>query len=293
MAKSIEFSMDEMGELRSFYMKELSAAEDRVKNIRAILSKIGSAPAKRGRKPGKAAAAQTEAVPAAPRKRGRPAKAKPAADATPKKRGRKPKNAEVAVVATAPKRRGRPAKAKPVADAAPKKRGRKPKIQAAPAPAAAPKKRGRKPKAVAAPAAAPKKRGRKPKAVAAVTAPAKRGRKPKAVVVTPKAKPGRPKKEKAPKAPKAPKVTKKDQYSDAILKHLSDNKGYFSSETMVDIGIKTFKLKGKEKDAAKSVIQASLNRLAADGKILRGKKDKDRQAYWAALGTQDSSITKG
>ncbi|AFE08262.1 transcriptional regulator CarD [Corallococcus coralloides DSM 2259] len=76
----------------------------------------------------------------APKKRGRPPKAKPAEGAE----------------AAAPKKRGRPPKAKPeVAEgaepAAPKKRGRPPKARppegAAPAEPAAPKKRGRPPKA--------------------------------------------------------------------------------------------------------------------------------------------------
>jgi CarD family transcriptional regulator len=70
--------------------------------------------------------------------------------------------------AEAPKKRGRPPKAKTAeADAAPKKRGRPPKAKPADEPAAAPKKPGRPPKAKAEAASedeAPKKRGRPPKA---------------------------------------------------------------------------------------------------------------------------------
>ncbi|MFB1481324.1 CarD family transcriptional regulator [Corallococcus sp. RDP092CA] len=81
-----------------------------------------------------------EAAADAPKKRGRPPKAKPAEGAEP----------------AAPKKRGRPPKPKPEALAgaeppAPKKRGRPPKAKppegAAPAEPAAPKKRGRPPKA--------------------------------------------------------------------------------------------------------------------------------------------------
>ena len=77
---------------------------------------------------------EAEGEPAeAPKKRGRPPKAKPAAeaaDAAPKKRGRppKPKTDEPPAAAKKP---GRPPKAKPAAetDAAPKKRGRPPKAK--------------------------------------------------------------------------------------------------------------------------------------------------------------------
>ncbi|QSQ24026.1 transcriptional regulator [Pyxidicoccus parkwayensis] len=79
---------------------------------------------------------------AAPKKRGRPPKAKPEAEAggepaAPKKRGRPPKakpEAEAGGEPPAPKKRGRPPKPKPpeaegAAPAAPKKRGRPPKAK--------------------------------------------------------------------------------------------------------------------------------------------------------------------
>ncbi len=112
-----------------------------------------------------------DAAPAAPKRRGRPAKAKTAAPAAPKRRGR-PAKAKTAAAPAAPKRRGRPAKAKTAAaPAAPKRRGRPAKAKTAAAPAA-PKRRGRPAlsaeekaaRAAAKPkkAAAKGKRGRKP-----------------------------------------------------------------------------------------------------------------------------------
>lgn len=294
MAKSIAFSADEMGELRAHYMQELSAAEERVKNIRAILSKIGSVPGKRGRKPSvKAADLAVAADSAAPKRRGRPRKN--TVEIVPKKRGRKPKNAVVAEIAPTPKRRGRPAK--PKAEAAPV-------IQ---------KKRGRKPKAVLATLAAPVtkgKRGRKPgslnkKTIAALAAnagkapKAKAAKAPKAKAVkAPKVKAPKVKAAKAPKAPKkvvAPKpakVSKRDQYSSFITGFLGEKKQFFSTDEMVDAGIKAHNLKGKEKDAAKSTIQAALNSLASSGTIIRRKKDKVRMMFWAAPGVNDEGYLK-
>jgi CarD family transcriptional regulator len=74
----------------------------------------------------------------APKKRGRPPKAKTAEDAAPKKRGRppKPKPAEGEAPPPAAKKPGRPPKPKPAEDEAPKKRGRPPKAEAAAKPAA-------------------------------------------------------------------------------------------------------------------------------------------------------------
>jgi hypothetical protein len=383
MAKSIAFSADEMGELRSFYAQELAAAEERVNNIKTILSKIGGTPDKRGRKSSQINSVVdklTEAAIAAPaKKRGRPRKESSVKTVTGKKRGRKPAADKVivsAIVDVAPKRRGRPAKVKtaPVATE-PKKRGRKPKAVSATPTTTAVKttgaKRGRKPKAASAtPATAAvktvgAKRGRKPKAAsatpataavktvgakrgrkpkAASTTPAteavksigaKRGRKPKAVSETPVVKtPGKrgrkpkatsettaaAKPAKVAKAPvaKAPKVVKakvakpakvakakvvkpakvvkaaepalpkKEQYREFIVSFLVKESKFYNTDEMVSAGIKGFNLKGKEKDSAKTSIQSALNGLNADGKILRRRKDKDRQAYWAALGTNDA-----
>jgi CarD family transcriptional regulator len=95
----------------------------------------------------------------------------PAEEEEPAAEGEEPESEEGADEAEAPKKRGRPPKAKTAeADAAPKKRGRPPKAKPADEPAAAPKKPGRPPKAKAEPAAAaeaPKKRGRPPKAKSA------------------------------------------------------------------------------------------------------------------------------
>ncbi|MBF5044396.1 transcriptional regulator [Aggregicoccus sp. 17bor-14] len=88
-----------------------------------------------------------------------------AEDEAPKKRGRPPK-AKTAE-AEAPKKRGRPPKAKPAEDAPPvaaKKPGRPPKAKAEPADEdAAPKKRGRPPKAKTAEAAKPAAKAAKKK----------------------------------------------------------------------------------------------------------------------------------
>lgn len=301
MAKSIAFSADEMGELRAHYMQELSAAEERVKNIRAILSKIGSVPGKRGRKPSvKATDSSVAAESSAPKRRGRPRKNP--VEIVPKKRGRKPKNAVAADVAPAPKRRGRPAKPKTeAAPALPKKRGRKPKaVVAAPVAPVTKGKRGRKPgslnkKTIAAMAA---NAGKAPKAKAVKTP-----KSPKAVKVVkaPKAKAVKAPKLKVAKAPKAPKkivapksakVSKRDQYSSFITNFLGEKKQFFSTDEMIDAGIKAQNLKGKEKDAAKSTIQAVLNALAASGSIIRRKKDKVRMMFWAAPGVNDDGYLK-
>jgi hypothetical protein len=141
--------------------------------------------------------ATTEPAPA-PKRRGRPPKAKPAATPetvsaeptssapvieapSPKRRGRPPKAASAAgAEPTAPKRRGRPPKNPDAVASPPKRRGRPPKNPNA---AVTPKRRGRPPKspsAAAAPAA-PKRRGRPPKnpAATAPVLPPRRGRPPK------------------------------------------------------------------------------------------------------------------
>jgi hypothetical protein len=50
MSKNISFSSDELEEIRAFYQQELSKADQRVKNLKAIVSKLGAEPKKRGRK---------------------------------------------------------------------------------------------------------------------------------------------------------------------------------------------------------------------------------------------------
>ncbi|HPH81735.1 MAG TPA: hypothetical protein PL185_04150, partial [Flavobacteriales bacterium] len=123
MAKNIEFSAEEMSELHAFYIQEMEKAEERLKAIKSIIAKIGTAPKKRGRKPSaekqltKSISADLKA--AAPkvagRKRGRPAKPKTdAPKAAPKRRGRPAKvtaspvvaSSTAPVVATEPKKRG-------------------------------------------------------------------------------------------------------------------------------------------------------------------------------------------
>lgn len=136
---------------------QMDAVKDKIRQIRADIKTAKddddapAAPKRRGR-PAKAKAATS----AAPKRRGRPAKAKPAADAAaaPKRRGR-PAKVKTDAAPAAPKRRGRPAKAKPAADAsaAPKRRGRPAlsaeekaaRAAAKPKKAAAKGKRGRKP----------------------------------------------------------------------------------------------------------------------------------------------------
>ena len=85
MAKNIEFSAEEMSELHAFYTMEMEKAELRLKAIKSIVAKIGSAPLKRGPKPSVQKQLNSE-VPSelvelnktkvAGRKPGRPAKAK-------------------------------------------------------------------------------------------------------------------------------------------------------------------------------------------------------------------------
>jgi len=50
MSKNISFSSDELEEIRAFYQQDLSKADQRVKNLKAIVSKLGAEPKKRGRK---------------------------------------------------------------------------------------------------------------------------------------------------------------------------------------------------------------------------------------------------
>ena len=117
--------------------------------IRKRAKKLSAKPVVKQGRPGRPAGsvAKTKKVAAAPKRRGRPAKAvtKNAVSSEPKRRGRPPKVASVKAVAAskpqknadAPKRRGRPPKVKPaVALKAPK----------SPSKAGAPKKRGRPPK---------------------------------------------------------------------------------------------------------------------------------------------------
>ena len=129
MAKNIEFSAEEMSELHAFYTIEMEKAELRLKAIKSIIAKIGSAPQKRGPKPSAQKQLSNEVyselvelnkIKVAGRKPGRPAKVKT-------------NNSEPKIL----KRRGRPAKVKSEivtldsvnnADviAVPKKRGPKP-----------------------------------------------------------------------------------------------------------------------------------------------------------------------
>lgn len=104
MAKNIEFSAEEMSELHAFYTMEMEKAELRLKAIKSIIAKIGSAPLKRGPKPSVQKQLNNEVASelvelnktkVAGRKPGRPAKAKSI-------------NAEPKIT----KRPGRPAKVK-------------------------------------------------------------------------------------------------------------------------------------------------------------------------------------
>ena len=371
MSKLIQFSAEEINELRSFYSNELAAAEERIMHIRAILAKIGNSVSKRGRKPlSELSDSPTNNTEAPAKKRGRPSK--------------KVKN--TANTATVPaegkKKRGRPAKQKTVQNDAPavpaKKRGRKPKAVAiASAPAgeivalintatATPvvgKKRGRKPSVAKTNellAATPANVDAKPivltkvkagkvvkstKAIKVIRADkAVKATKPaktvkavktaKAIKVVKNTKAIAPakvekqliKKEKASKAavkvakvkttpakvvsakvkvakvspkPAAPKVaassetadkklSKKVIYQEFIDKMLGSESRFFTTEEIVNGGIKAFNLKGTEKDSAKNTMQFILNGLQSTSKILRRRKEKDRQAYWAALGTDDA-----
>jgi len=403
MSKTIEFSAEEISELRSFYSNELATAEERIKHIRAILAKIGNASYGKGRKSNNANDGASNIAVPAKKKRGRPAlkkqKAVDTINATPKKRGRpaKIKSTETPISATV----------------GGKKRGRKPKIQASPSNAtlASPvelnatapqlKKRGRKPLAAAnkknsnvadkaqiASKTVGAKRGRKPgsklikpisnaqttisldnniKAVAEV-AGAKRGKKAIKVARTAKSKSAvvskkQLKAEKEPKLTPAPakanpekikseatkvkttapkvaksgltkakvsktgpakvvsakkvtskiakvptlsaskankpkievapkKASKKELYQEFIFKTFASEPRFYSTEEIVNAGIKEFKLQGKEKDAAKNTMQFILNGLQSQSKILRRRKEKDRQAYWASIGTNDEGYLK-
>jgi len=391
MTQNIAFSDAEISELRNFYINELNLAEDRVKNIRAILSKIGNSPVKkRGRKPKAASVGsdtQNTAVQVAPKRRGRPKKnegiaAAVSSKSTGKRRGRpSTKNSVSAEVpAKTSKRRG-PRIKKSLANienlihadnnsvALPaKKRGRKPGVKNNTSTGlnsnnlpAIPKKRGRKPgsgkKAVAADvsniaAVVKKQRGRKPgsgkKAAvegsntlvvikktrgrkpgsnpkstslstdnAAVPAKKTRGRKKNNVAESanlkaeaavksakaPKAKTTA-KKESKPKmvkpavvskakkvtaaaAPKPERQTKKKMMHEFINEILSSAPRFYTTDELVQRGIKKFNLKGKEKDTAKNSIQLALNSLQSESKIKRRRKEKDRQAYWALPSISD------
>lgn len=87
-------------------------------------------------------------------------------------------------------------------------------------------------------------------------------------------------------APK--KVSKKELYQELIFKTFASEPRFYTTEEIVNAGIKEFNLKGKEKDAAKNTMQFILNGLQSQSKILRRRKEKDRQAYWASLGTSDA-----
>ena len=85
MAKNIEFSAEEMSELHAFYTMEMEKAELRLKAIKSIIAKIGSAPLKRGPKPSAqkqlnndvdSELVELNKTKVAGRKPGRPAKAK-------------------------------------------------------------------------------------------------------------------------------------------------------------------------------------------------------------------------
>ena len=104
MAKNIEFSAEEMSELHAFYSMEMEKAELRLKAIKSIIAKIGSAPQKRGPKTSSSKQLNNEVnselvdlnkTKVAGRKPGRPAKVKT-------------NNTEPKIL----KRRGRPAKVK-------------------------------------------------------------------------------------------------------------------------------------------------------------------------------------
>jgi hypothetical protein len=86
-------------------------------------------------------------------------------------------------------------------------------------------------------------------------------------------------------APK--KVSKKELYQELIFKTFASEPRFYTTEEILNAGIKEFNLKGKEKDAAKNTMQFILNGLQSQSKILRRRKEKDRQAYWASLGTSD------
>ena len=91
-------------------------------------------------------------------------------------------------------------------------------------------------------------------------------------------------------APK--KVSKKVVYQEFIFKTFNSEPRFYTTEEIVSSGIKEFNLKGNEKDAAKNTMQFILNGLQSQGKILRRRKEKDRQAYWAALETSDEGYIK-
>jgi hypothetical protein len=86
-------------------------------------------------------------------------------------------------------------------------------------------------------------------------------------------------------APK--KVSKKELYQELIFKTFASEPRFYTTEEILNAGIKEFNLKGKEKDAAKNTMQFILNGLQSQSKILRRRKEKDRQAYWASLETSD------
>ena len=372
MSKLIQFSEEEINELRSFYSNELATAEERIMHIRAILAKIGNSVSKRGRKPlSELSDSPINNTEAPAKKRGRPSKKVSSTTNT------------AVVSAEGKKKRGRPAKPKTLQNDAPavpaKKRGRKPKATAiASAPAeeivalintaattpVAGKKRGRKPAVAktnellmansanvdAIPVALAKvkavKGGKSTKAIkadkavkVAKTAKMVKAVKPAtAIKVVKNTKAIAPakvekqliKKEKASKAavkvakvkttpakvvsakvkslkaePKAlaPKVavssesankkpSKKVIYQEFINKTLGSESRFFTTEEIVNGGIKEFNLKGNEKDSAKNTMQFILNGLQSQSKILRRRKEKDRQAYWAALGTDDAGYLK-
>ncbi|MFN5319649.1 MAG: hypothetical protein ACK5CY_12490, partial [Bacteroidia bacterium] len=112
----------------------------------------------------------------------------------------------------------------------------------------------------------------------------KKASKPKAVkpAVVAKAK-----KEKAAPEPKPERQTKKKVMHEFINEILSSAPRFYTTDELVQRGIKKFNLKGKEKDTAKNSIQIALNTLQSESKIKRRRKEKDRQAYWALPSISD------
>ncbi|MEX1188350.1 MAG: hypothetical protein WED33_03765 [Bacteroidia bacterium] len=184
MAKTIEFTAEELAALQAFYSKQLQETKERLHSIESIIRKIGTIPKKRGRKPTatkndinselKASLSSLTSAPA--KKRGRPGKIKTESTA-PKRRGR-PKKEVKAELISEPKRRGRPSKtsASTPTSSAPKKRGRPSKVSEATTSA---KRRGRPAKAVVVSPSA-KRRGRPAKVKLASPASKRRGRPAKA-----------------------------------------------------------------------------------------------------------------
>lgn len=84
---------------------------------------------------------------------------------------------------------------------------------------------------------------------------------------------------------------KKSKWTSFIVDYLNSSNRFFSTDEVINAGLKAYKLTPKEKDTAKNTLQATLHRLNKEGNIQTYRIKGVKTSFWAKNGVIPSEKT--